>query len=105
MADMRKLVTELVGTFFFLTAISLSGNAASLQPLVIGGALMVVVFMGGHISGAHYNPAVSLAVFLRRKIGAGEMVSYWIAQLAGGSLGFVFGYLVSGKSGGIHPGS
>ena len=105
MAASRKLLTEFAGTFFFLAAISLSANAGPLQALVIGGALMVMVFMGGHISGAHYNPAVSLAVFLRRKIGARDLGGYWIAQILGGILGFAFGYLVTGKSGGIHPGS
>jgi aquaporin Z len=104
MARNAKLLTELVGTFLFLTAIALSANAGSLAPLAIGGALMAMVFMGGHISGAHYNPAVSLAAFLRRKIDATDLVSYWLAQLAGATLGFVFGYLVGGHAGGIHPG-
>ncbi len=99
-----KLLTELVGTYLFLTVIALSG-AGPLAPLAIGGALMVVVYMGGHVSGGHYNPAVSLGLFLRRKIGGIELVTYWLAQLIGGGLAFVFGYLVSGKSGGIHPGA
>jgi aquaporin Z len=99
-----KLVTELVGTFIFLSVISLSGAAGSLAPLAIGSALMVMVYMGGHISGAHYNPAVSFGVFLRRKMGGVEMLTYWAAQLVGAVLAFVFGYLVSGHSPGIHPG-
>lgn len=100
-----KLLTELVGTFLFLTVIALSAGAGPQAPLAIGVALMVVVYMGGHISGAHYNPAVSLAVFLRRKIGRLELVTYWIAQLIGAALAFVVGFLVSGKSAGIHPGA
>ena len=103
MTTNAKLLTELVGTFLFLTVISLSANAGALAPVAIGGALMVMVFMGGHVSGAHYNPAVSLAAFLRRQIDVAELGSYWAAQLVGGSLGFVFGYLVSGHAGGIHP--
>lgn len=99
-----KLVTELVGTFLFLTVIALSANAGSLAPLAIGSALMVLVYMGGHVCGAHYNPAVSFGLFLARKIDATTMVGYWVAQLVGGSLAFVFGYLVSGRSAGIHPG-
>jgi aquaporin Z len=66
---------------------------------------MVMVYMGGHISGAHYNPAVSLGLFLRQKIGVVTLVAYWIAQLVGGALAFVAGYLLSGHAGGIHPGS
>jgi aquaporin Z len=98
-----KLLTELVGTFGFFTVIALSGGAGSLAPLAIGGALMAMVYMGGHVSGAHYNPAVTLAVFLRRKIDALDLASYWAVQLVGGVLAFVFGYLVSGKTPGIHP--
>jgi aquaporin Z len=99
----NKLITELVGTFLFLSVISLSSGAAQLAPVAIGAALMVMVYMGGHISGAHYNPAVSLALFLRRKIGATDMVAYWAFQLVGAALGFTFGYVVSGHTPGIAP--
>jgi aquaporin Z len=99
-----KLLTELVGTFLFLIVIALSGAAGPLAPLAIGGALMAMVYMGGHVSGAHYNPAVSLAVFLRGKLGVAELVSYWVVQLVAAALAFSFGYLVSGHAGGIHPG-
>src|SRR5260221_12564720 len=76
-----------------------------LAPLAIGCALMVMVYMGGHISGAHYNPAVTFALYLRRKIGLNDMLKYWVAQLVGGALAFAFGYVVSGHSPGIHPGA
>jgi aquaporin Z len=99
-----KLVTELVGTFIFLSVIALSGAAGSLAPLAIGAALTAMVYMGGHISGAQYNPAVSFGLFLRRKITTVEMLAYWAAQLVGGVLAFVLGYVVSGHSAGIHPG-
>ena len=99
-----KLLTELVGTFLFFSVIALSGNAGPLAPLAIGGALMAMVYMGGHVSGAHYNPAVSLAVFLRGKIDALDLGGYWAAQLVGAALAFGFGYLVSGHAPGIHPG-
>jgi aquaporin Z len=103
-----KLLTELVGTFVFLSVIALfpgTGPAAPLAPLAIGSALMVMVYMGGHVSGAHYNPAVSLGLFLRRKIDAVTLAGYWVAQLFGGVLAFVVGYLVSGRTPGIHPGA
>src|SRR3954470_18782435 len=99
-----KLLTEFVGTFIFLSTIALSGAAGPLAPIAIGSALMVMVYMGGHISGGHYNPAVSFGAFLRGAIDALTLVSYWVAQLAGRILAFVFGFLVSGKSPGIHPG-
>ena len=65
---------------------------------------MTMVYMGGHVSGAHYNPAVTFGVFLRRKIGAVEMLAYRAAQLVGAVLAFVLGYLIRGHSPGIHPG-
>jgi aquaporin Z len=100
-----KLLTEFVGTFIFLSVIALSGAAGPFAPLAIGGALMVMVYMGGHVSGAHYNPAVSFAMFLRRKIDAVGMVAYWAAQLIGAALAFVIGYWLSGHTPGIHPGA
>lgn len=99
-----QLVTELVGTFVFLFVISLSGLSGSFAPVAIGMALLAMVYMGGHISGAHYNPAVTLGLFLRRKIAWLHALAYWGAQLAGGVLAFVAGYLVSGQAPGIHPG-
>jgi aquaporin Z len=105
MVRVPKLVTEFVGTFLFLTVISLSANAGPLAPLAIGGALMAMVYMGGHISGGHYNPAVSFGLFLRGKIGAADAALYWLVQLLGALFAFSFGYLVSGHSGGIHPGA
>lgn len=104
MARVAKLLTELVGTFLFLSVIALSGPTGALAPLAIGSALMALVYMGGHISGAHYNPAVSFGLFLRRKLGATDLVLYWIAQLTGSVLAFTFAYLVSGHTPGIHPG-
>lgn len=99
-----KLLTEFVGTYVFLTVISLSGYAGPLAPLAIGSALMVMVYMGGHVSGAHYNPAVTFGLLLRRRIPVVEAGAYWVTQLVAAALAFTFGYLVSGKSGGVHPG-
>ncbi len=100
-----KLLTELVGTFLFFSVIALSGPMGQLAPLAIGSALMVMVYMGGHVSGGHYNPAVSLGVFLRRKITPAQLVSYWACQLLGGVLAFGFAFAVSGHTPGIHPGA
>jgi len=104
MARIAKLLTELVGTFLFFSVIALSGPVGVLAPLAIGSVLMVMVYMGGHISGAHYNPAVSFGFFLSRKLGATDLVLYWIVQLIGSVLAFTFAYLVSGRTPGIHPG-
>lgn len=81
---MRKYVTEFIGTFglvFTVGGAVLSGSV--LAPLAIGAALMVMVYAGGHISGGHYNPAVTLGVFLRGKMPADDVLPYWGAQLFG----------------------
>ena len=92
---MKNYLTEFIGTFFLVLTIGLTVIAGSpFAPLAIGSALMVMVFMGGHISGAHYNPAVSLAVFLRGRMdSAMEMVYYWIAQILGAFVAAVIVYL------------
>jgi aquaporin Z len=80
----RKLVVELIGTFFLVFTVGMAvATAGVLAPLAIGSALMVMIFAGGHVSGAHYNPAVSTAVFLRGKMTSGELGAYVVAQLAG----------------------
>jgi len=75
---MRKYITEFIGTFFLVLTVGLTGN-----PLAIGAALMVMIYAGGHISGAHYNPAVTLAVLLLGKISGAEAIIYMGVQLAG----------------------
>jgi aquaporin Z len=83
---MPKYVTELIGTFFLVFTIGCTGIAAGpgvIAPLAIGSVLMVMIYAGGHVSGAHYNPAVTLGVFLRGRCAAADVVPYWVAQLAG----------------------
>ena len=83
----RKALTELLGTFLFVLSIVGAVNSGSpLTPLAIGLALAVLVYSTGHISGGHLNPAVSVGVFLRGGLSAGDLVAYIIAQLVGGSL-------------------
>src|SRR5678816_4096824 len=85
---MQKLLTEFVGTLLFLFAISAAVlTGTPMAPLAIGCALMVMVYMGGHVSGAHYNPAVSLAILIRGKMPATELIAYWIAQILGALVG------------------
>lgn len=80
----RKLVVEFIGTFFLVFTVGMAvATAGDLAPLAIGAALMVMVFAGGHVSGAHYNPAVSTAVFLRGKMPQSEYLPYMVSQAAG----------------------
>lgn len=82
---MKRLVMEFVGTFFLAAIVAFTGH-----PLAIGMLLMVMVYCGGHISGGHYNPAVSLTVFLRGLISASEAGLYMLAQILGALAAAVF---------------
>ncbi len=84
---MRKYVTEFIGTFglVFTVGCAVMGKAA-LAPLAIGAVLMVLVYAGGHISGAHYNPAVSLAAFVRGRLSLRDLGPYWLSQVAGAAV-------------------
>jgi aquaporin Z len=80
-----RYVVEGVGTLFLVFTIGASVRSGSaLAPLAIGAVLMAMIYAGGHISGAHYNPAVTLAVLVRRRIELRDAVRYWIAQIIGG---------------------
>jgi aquaporin Z len=79
---MRRYITEFIGTFFLVFTVCTAVNTgAALAPLAIGSVLAVMIFAGGHISGGHYNPAVSLAVWVRGKLPTAELFRYWAAQL------------------------
>ena len=81
---MTKYLTEFIGTFFLVLIVGLAATLGSSHaPLAIGAGLMVMVYMGGHISGAHYNPAVTLAALMCGKIARGDVVPYLVAQFAG----------------------
>jgi aquaporin Z len=81
----RKYVTEFIGAFFLTFAVGVAALTGSVfVPLAAGATLMVMIYAGGHISGGHYNPAVTLAALVRRRIGIRDAVPYWIAQVIGG---------------------
>lgn len=89
---MAKLLTEFLGVFFLVLVVALTGN-----PLAIGVVLMVCVFMWGHISGAHYNPAVSLGIWLQKKMSLGEMFQYRWAQMLWGIVAVCVGWYLTGS--------
>lgn len=79
----RKLAVEFIGMFIFVFTVGMATNeagAGTLAPLAIGSILMVMVFAGGHVSGGHFNPAVSTAVFLRGRMAAIEYGTYIVTQ-------------------------
>ena len=79
-----KYLTEFLGTFFLVLTIGLTvTQGVAMAPLAIGCSLMIMVYMGGHISGAHYNPAVTLAATLRGASTVADLIPYWIFQVLG----------------------
>src|SRR6188474_843927 len=101
---MKKYLVEFIGTFFLVFTVGMSvRSGAPLAPLAIGAALMVMIFAGGHVSGAHYNPAVTLAVFLRGKCPLSDAFPYWIAQLVAAALAAATVLIVSGPAQGSPP--
>src|SRR5215469_2981556 len=86
---MNKYIAEFIGTFFLVLTVGctvIGAGAGVIAPLAIGAALMVMVFAGGHISGGHYNPAVTLGVLIRGKVKPADVVPYWISQSVGAAL-------------------
>jgi aquaporin Z len=102
---MRRHLTEFIGTFFLVLTIGLTivGESA-FAPLAIGSVLMVMVYMGGHISGAHYNPAVTLGVFLRGKMDGRDVAPYMIVQVLGALLAGGAVYSIMGETFAPTPG-
>src|SRR4029450_12781706 len=77
-----KYAVEAIGTFFLVFTVGAAvGSGSPLAPLGIGAVLMVMIYAGGHLSGGHYNPAVTMAVLIRRRIGLRDAGGYWIVLL------------------------
>src|ERR1700730_7498085 len=86
---MNKYIAEFIGTFFLVLTIGctvIGAGSGVIAPLAIGAALMVMVYAGGHISGGHYNPAVTLGVLIRGKVNAADVIPYILARLAGAAM-------------------
>src|SRR5277367_6880423 len=83
---MKKYLVEFIGMFLFVLVVGMvviDPGAGSFAPIAIGATLMILVYAGGHVSGGHYNPAVTLAVWLRGRCSAADVVPYWVAQIVG----------------------
>lgn len=86
---MNKYLVELIGTFFFVLTIGcvvIDKGAGPFAPIAIGSVLMVMIFAGGHISGGHFNPAVTLGVWMRGKCDTKDVVPYMAAQIIGAAI-------------------
>jgi aquaporin Z len=95
---MKKYLVEFIGMFLFVLVVGMVviGHDANnfMLPVAIGSTLMILVYAGGHVSGGHYNPAVTLAVWLRGRCPTADVPAYWIAQILGAfAASFVVMYL------------
>jgi len=99
---LRLCLAEFIGTFFLVLTIGctvIPGAAGVIAPLAIGSALMVMVYAGGHISGAHFNPAVTVAVCIRGRCDWKQLIPYWIAQILACVIASIVAVYLVGKSG------
>jgi aquaporin Z len=83
---MKKYLVEFIGMFLFVLVVGMvviDPGAGSFAPIAIGATLMILVYAGGHVSGGHYNPAVTLAVWLRGRCATADVPFYWISQILG----------------------
>jgi len=88
-----KALAEFLGTFFLIQSIIFSVNfQQELAALSIGSTLMVCIYAWGHVSGAHYNPAVSTACWVAGRIGVVEWVIYVLTQLIAGIISGFIGF-------------
>ena len=90
---MRQYLMEFIGTMFLVLVMGFNGN-----PLAIGAVLIAMVYMGWHISGAHYNPAITLAVWIRKRIDFKNALAYIFAQLLGALAASIVFYLVQERT-------
>ena len=90
---MKTYIVEFIGTFFLVLGAAMYGAVGATL------CLMVMIYAGGHISGAHFNPAVTLAVIIRGKSTLKNAVAYWIAQFAGAILAAIIACYLFGKEG------
>lgn len=89
---------EFIGTFFLVAAVVSTGN-----PLAIGMMLASMVYIGGHISGGHYNPAVTLSLLVRKKISFPDTIRYWVVQFLGALFGAATIFQTTGKISMVAP--
>lgn len=97
-----KYLYELIGTFFLVLTVGMTvfgpNNLGNFAPLAIGSILAVMVYAGGHISGGHYNPAVSLAVHMQGKLSRKDLGMYWVYQLVGAIIAAVVTLYLQGTA-------
>jgi aquaporin Z len=101
----RKYVVEFIGTFFLVMTICMTmfNEPTLISALAVGLMLIAITYSGFEISGGHFNPAVSLASYLRGKLDAGDLLPYIVAQFLGGMLASMLAGFLQISVGGSMP--
>ncbi len=102
---MKKYLTEFIGTFFLVFTVVMVANnpaVASMAPLAMAGIYLAMIYAGGPISGGHYNPAVTLAMLISRKIHRDDALYYVMAQLIAGVLAAAIAVFLHDCGGGLN---
>lgn len=89
---MKRHVLEFLGTFFVVLTVSLTQN-----PLAIGLVYLALLYVGSRVSGAHYNPSITLAMWLRGEFATHRIWGYFVFQLLGAFVALLFEYKLSGS--------
>jgi aquaporin Z len=98
MIDVVKLVVEILGTFFFLSVILQTLTDPSITAVSVAVTLLAAIYFGASTSGAHFNPAVSFAFFLKDKMPLNLLIAYVLAQLIGATSAVKFNnYILTRK--------
>ena len=103
---MNKYIMEFIGTFFLVLTIGITANNPSIgqfSPLAISGVLISMIYIGGPISNAHYNPVVTLAIYLSKNCAKKDVPFYILAQLIGATLAAYISIYITGSSGTPNP--
>jgi aquaporin Z len=95
--DLVKVVVEILGTFFFLSVILQTLTDTSIGPIAVAVTLLAAIYFGASSSGAHFNPAVSFAMFMKNKMEMNLLVTYILAQLVGAALAVRFNSFILTK--------
>ena len=87
--NLKKYLVEFIGTFFLMFTVASAvrfGGEGVIPAIAIGFALMIMVYAGGHVSGGHYNPAVSVAAAIRGALDWKQVIPYWVSQCLGATV-------------------
>jgi aquaporin Z len=101
----RKYVVEFLGTFFIVMTICMmeGGGMGQFAPIAAGGMLLALMYSSFHISGGHFNPAVSVAIYLRGKLNSGDLLPYIVSQFIGGTLAAMLAGFLLNSTGSATP--